>query len=708
MKKTYQVIGMSCVICKANVERCLNNLEYVNSAIVSLMDNEVLIDYDETKISFKELFKAVKDEGYELVNITNNKVSFSFIKLLISIVLTIILMSISMLNMDNPINTIYTQAILAFIIIFLNIKFYQSGFKTLFRLKPNMDSLVSLSSLISYIYSIYASSKILNMNNSYHLYFETSAMVLTIVSLGKYIEDKNKKKTTKFIRGLSTLIPMQANLYKDNIITIIPIEQVKKGDHLLIKQGESIPQDGIIIKGITNIDESLITGEANYVNKTINDQVIGGTVNIDGEIIIEVNKISNQTTLSKIVSLTKKATMSKLPIERLTDKIANYFVFAVIAISIITFVVWYFSSNNLELSLNFSLSVLVISCPCALGLATPAAIASSCSNANANGILIKNPVVLEIAHKIKNIVLDKTGTITNNKLDIIKTIKYDEQFERVIASIEANSNHPIANTIKQVYTDSSIAFDSIQIIESKGIKATLNDDIYLAGNYDLISSQNINLDKENQFAIENECSMIAVSKNTKLLGVIYLKDQIRQTSFKAIANLLDKKINVVIASGDKENIVKKVAEELNITRYYGSIKPTDKQNIINELKKDGITCMVGDGINDAASLSSADISISLASSVDIANESSDISLLNDDLNDINYLIKLSKFTMKIITENLFWALFYNSLFIPLAAGLFYNKYQLMLNPMMGSLAMSMSSIVVIINALRIVKLKKEK
>ena len=701
MEKTYTVNGMTCVICKANVEKCLNGIDGVNSAIVSLMDNEVLIDFDESKVNEQLLASSLKQEGYELV-ISKTKIDITLVKLFISIILTIVLMYFSIVSMNNPTSTMYLQALFALIIIIINLNYYKSGFKALFNLKPNMDSLVSISSFVAYLYSLYAMYDVVN----YHLYFETSAMVLVIVSIGKYIEDKNKKKTTKFIRGLSTLIPMQANLIKDNEIIITPIEDIKKGDHLLIKVGDSIPQDGIVIEGISTVDESLITGESIPSNKIKGSSVIGGTINIDGELIIEVNKVSSQTTLSKIVSLTKKATMSKIPIERVADRIAKYFVYIVLSISLLTFIFWIISTKDIELSLNFALSVLVISCPCALGLATPSAIAMACNTSSKNGVLIKNPEILEIAHKIKNIILDKTGTLTENKLEIIKAIEYKDDFNKVIASLEANSSHPIGKAIKEVYKDKSLIFDSITQVSGEGIIGKFNNDEYYAGNETLLSKHNIKLEKEIGFALTNNYSYIGVGKNDELLGIIYLQDKIKKQSYKAIENLNNRKINLIMATGDNEIVAKNVSDILNIKEYVSNVKPQDKQNIVLDYKTRGITAMVGDGVNDAVALSSADIAITLADGTDIANASSDVSLITNDINDINFLIDLSNKTMKVIKQNLYWALAYNSIFIPLAAGLFYQNYGLKLNPMIGSITMSISSIVVILNALRISKMRR--
>jgi len=706
MENTYEVKGMTCVICKSNVEKSLNQLEGVNSAIVSLMDNEVLVDFDENKVNELTFAKALKEEGYELLINKKNKVNEDLLVIVISIILMIILMIISMSSMHNPIHTMGYQFVLALIIIFINKRYYYSGLRSLIRLKPNMDSLVALSSTISFIYSIYACIKI-NQGINYHLYFETSAMIPLIVSLGKYIEAKNKKKTTKFIRGLSTLIPMQANKLVDGEIVVTPIEQIKKNDIIIIKAGETIPQDGIVLEGNSSADESMITGEALPCIKSKDSEVIGGTINLDGTLKVQVSKNSNQTTLSKIVSLSKQATMVKLPIERFADKVSSYFVFIVLAISLITFIIWLIYSKDLELSLNFALSVLVISCPCALGLATPSAIAVACNVASKNGLLIKNPEVLEIAYKLKCIILDKTGTLTNNNLQIVKEEKYDQEFIEVLSSLEKNSNHPIAKTINNKYEQASLTFDSIEEIAGEGIIGTINNTKYYAGNKVLLERFNIKLDKEIKFASDNNYSYIGVGKDNKLLGIIYLADSIKESSISATKKLLNKNIDLVIASGDNEIVVKDIAYKLNIKEYQANVKPQDKQTLVKEKQNKGLVGMVGDGINDAVALSSSDVSFSLSEGTDIANASSDISLLDNDLNGIVFLIDLSNKTMKIIKQNLFWALFYNAIFVPVAAGVLYMPFNLALNPMIGAFTMSLSSIIVITNALRIRKMKKE-
>lgn len=702
IEKTYVVEGMSCVICKGNVERALSNIDGVKDVKVNLLENEAIINYDENKVNEQILYKAIKDAGYNLLLDVKKDFNKDKLLLIISIILVSVLMYISMFL--DTYRTKYIQLVLSLIIIILNKNIYSSGFKALIKLNPNMDSLVFLSSFISFLYSLYGTYKLAN-NQDYHLYFETAAMVLVIVKIGKYIEKNTKAKLVKVVRGLSTLIPMQANLLDEDIMKVIPSNELKKNNVVRVYPGESIPQDGLIIRGTTSINESMITGESLSVNKSVNDEVIGGTINETGTIDVKITKFSNMTILSNIINLTKKASMTKIPIERLADKLSKYFVFSVIAISFITFLIWIITSKDLELSINFALSVLVISCPCALGLATPAAIAVASSKSAKEGILIKKPEVLEIIPKAKTIIFDKTGTLTKNKLEVIKIKEYDKDFINVLSSLEKTSNHPIAKSIIEKYPNGNLTFKTSEYIPGGGIKATLSDNIYLAGNSELIK----NIDKEDiEYAANNNYSYIAISKNDKVLGLVYLIDQIRNSSKKAILNLKKRNINPIMCTGDNYIAAKKVSEYLGIDDFKANVKPNDKNELVTISKEKGITMMVGDGVNDAIALSNADVSFTISEASDIASASSDIVLMKSDLNDISFTYDLSSKTIKVIKENLLWALGYNALFIPIAAGLFYNSFNLKLNPMIGSVSMLVSSLFVLFNALRINTIKKEK
>ena len=700
MEKIYEVEGMTCVICKANVEKALNKCIGVNKANVNLLENEVFVDFDENKINELDLKKAVDKAGYKLLLSKEKKTDKEKIKLVLSIISCILLMYFSMYSKND---TSFIQLFLCLFVLIINKHFFISGFKTLFSLSPNMDSLVSLSSAVSFIYSLFALYKIKNGDNFYNLYFETSAMVLTIVAFGKYIEKNTKAKTGKIIRGLSALIPMEAHVLKEDKEEVIPIDDLKKNDIIIIRPGDSVPRDATIISGTSSFDESMITGESLPVTKTIDDEIIGGVININGTIKARVNKRSNMTVLANIINLTKKASNEKIPIERFADKISKYFVFSVIGISLLTLIIWLIVSKDIELSLNFALSVLVISCPCALGLATPAAIAVACGKGASKGILIKKPEILEVMGNIKTIIFDKTGTLTKNHLNVVETKILSDEFINALSSIEKSQNHPIAWAIINKYPDGNLTFDSVEFIAGEGIKAIKENDIYLLGNDKLLDIKEEYVD----YARLNNYSYIALSKNNHLLGIVYLTDVLRDTSIKAIENLKKRNIKPIMCTGDNKIAAKKISKLLKIDEYLSEVKPDDKNNLVLKEKKCGKVTMVGDGVNDSIALSSADVSISIKSSSDIASASSDVILMKNDLNDISFLYDLSKKTIRIIKENLIWALGYNAICIPIAAGVFYNSFNLKLNPMIGASAMWISSAFVLANALRINTIKKE-
>ena len=707
MEKTYEVKGMTCVICKGNVERALKNTNGVLDCKINLLENEALVTFDEQIASEEKMAKAVSDAGYELIIHKNNEIDKDKIIMIVSTILVLILMYFSMGHMFGihiPAYGKYIQLILCTIVMILNFHYYRSGFRSLFNLNPNMDSLVSLSSMVSFIYSLYV---LFTNNTKYHLYFETAAMILVIVSIGKYIEGSNKKKAAKTIRGLATLIPMQANLIKDEEVVIIPIDDLKKNDIVLVRPGESIPQDGIVISGVSQVDESMITGESLPQNKNIDDEVIGGTVNLSGQIKVRISRNAAQTTLSKIISLTKQATMAKIPVERFADKVSNYFVFSVIAISILTFVIWMIASKDLEKSLNFALSVLVISCPCALGLATPAAVMVATGNAARNGVLIKNPEILEVAGDLKYVILDKTGTLTKNKLEIIDVKEYDELFLEVLSSLEKSSDHPIAKAITEAYPEGNMSFDQLEQLSGLGLLAKKGEDTFFAGNRKLAEKYTTLNEDDIKQAEENNYSFICVGKNDKLLGMVYVADVLKDTSINAIASLKKRGITPIMCTGDNDVTARSIARKLNIDEYLSSVTPQDKNRLVSEKKEEGKVAMVGDGVNDAIALSSADVSFSVANGTDIAYATSDIVLMSNSILDVSFMVDLARKTMKIIRQNLFWALFYNAFFIPLAAGALYKPLGLSLNPMIGAMTMSVSSIFVLTNALRINKVKKE-
>lgn len=696
MNTIYKVDGMSCIICKNTVEKTLNKIDGVNKASVNLLDNEVLIDYDENKVPYKLLEQEIKKAGYTLSK-KKNENKTNLIKLIFSIILSILLMSFMFTQMSQTI--IYIEILISVIVVILNFNIIKSGISALVHLNPNMNSLVTISALSAFIYSII---NIFIFKNE-KMYFETTTMVLTIVSIGKYIEKGTKSKATSILRGLSTLIPMEANLKDGDSIKTIPISELKKGNTVLIKAGDSIPQDGEIIKGNALVNESMINGESLPIYKKEKDTVIGGSVLMDGTIEVLITSVASNTILSNIISETKSSLTKKIKIEKLADLLSKYFVYGVLIISIITFIIWYLSTKNFELSINFSLSVMLISCPCALGLATPAAIYVASSNASKNGILIKNPEVLEILYKTKYIVFDKTGTITENKLHIENEEIFSYEFIDIICSLESYSNHPIAKTITTHYNYKNIEFDKVEELKGEGVQAYKNNSLYYVSNIKNLKEKGITIKPK-----YNEASLIiGLIKDHSLLGLIYLNDVLRDSSIDAINNLKERNIDLTLATGDSHESVAHLDQNLRFNAFISESKPENKNEIINSYKEKGITMMVGDGINDAIALSNANISISVKDASDIASATSDIVLINNDLNSISYLIDLSKKTMRIIKQNLLWALFYNAIFIPLAAGLLYNEFKVALTPIIGTITMSISSIIVLMNALRINKVKKE-
>lgn len=716
MKKNYEVKGMSCAICKNTIEKNLGKLDAVNNCSINLLENTMTIEYDEEKLPENELASTIKDLGYELVTEqTNPKIDNQKVKFILSLILIIVLMYFSMGHMlslpmpvHNPLILALIQLAITLVIYGLNFHYFKSGILSLFHLNPNMDALVALSTSVSLLYSLWATYKLSLGDASFHLYYETGAMILVIVSIGKYIEGENKKKTTKTIRALATLRPMNARVIKGNEAISVPIDEVQIKDILLVKAGESIPQDGIITKGYSLVDEAMITGESLPVEKTVGSPVIGGTINLNGTIEVEVTSSNQDSVLNKIIELTKQATQKKIPIERFADRVSSFFVPGVLIISIITFIAWFITSKDLELSLNFALSVLVISCPCALGLATPSAIMVATGLSAANGILIKNPGILEIAGNIQDVILDKTGTITENKVKIVAEQIYDDSLKDIIGALEAKSNHPIARAILAKYPDNNQGFETFEEVSGRGIVAKEANHQYFAGNEQWMLENGVQIKAQDiDKAKTNNWSFIAVAKDNKLLGLIYLADVIKESSKNAIKELKSNGVHVTMCTGDNQITAKKIAETVGIDDYIAEIKPENKYQVVEAKKQSGITAMVGDGINDAIALSSADVSFAIADGSDIAYASSDVILIKNDLSDIPYLIAISKKTMRIIKQNLFWALFYNAIFIPLAAGVFYNAFGLALNPMIGALTMSVSSIVVLSNALRIRKVKKK-
>ena len=748
MNKKFSVTGMTCSACSASVEKAVKKLEGINSVSVNLLTNSMVVDYNEEAIDENNIIQAVTSAGYGASVFSKNKNEIKVSdkmrvedeikemkkRLIISFAFLIPLMYISMGHMmglplpsflsglENAISYGMTQFLLALVIVYVNRKYYQVGFKTLFKGSPNMDTLIAIGSSAAMVYGIFAIYRMgyglgiqdFELVEKYHmdLYFESAAMILALITLGKYLEKKSKGKTSEAITKLMDLAPKTATILRNNKEVIVPIEEVLKDDIVIVKPGESIPVDGVIIEGSSSIDQSAITGESIPVEKNIGDKVIAATINKNGYFKFKAEKVGDDTTLAQIISLVEDASSSKAPIAKLADKISGVFVPIVISISIISTIVWLLVGKSFEFSLSIGIAVLVISCPCALGLATPVAIMVGTGKGAENGILIKSAEALETAHKIQTVVLDKTGTITEGKpkvTDIVVNSNINKnELLKIAASIEKPSEHPLADAIVEKAKKENITLldvDNFISITGKGIKAEINNKIYYAGNLSLMKENNIDYSKFekviNDLAKKGK-TPLCFSDDSILLGVIAVADTIKPTSKKAIEEFKNMGINIVMLTGDNKNTAEAIRKELNIDKVIAEVLPQDKEKEVRKIQESGKkVAMIGDGINDAPALARADVGIAIGAGTDIAIESADIVLMKSDLLDGVTTIKLSKAVIKNIKENLFWAFFYNAIGIPLAAGVFYNILGWKLNPMFGAFAMSLSSVCVVSNALRL-------
>ena len=742
IRKKFSVSGMTCSSCSAHVEHDVSLVEGVNHVEVSLMTNSMIVEYDEERVDEDKIIKAVENGGYSAsiyvkdrkLNNDNKKEEKNKLKKLIaSIILMLILMYFSMGPMIGlPLPLIfenhqyaYLNGLIQFIflipIIILNKHYFINGLKRLFKFSPNMDSLIALGSGASLVYGIFALIMIIigiqtqNMAliERYHmeLYFESAGMILTLVSLGKYFENRSKRKTTQAITKLLDLTPKMALLLKDNIEVEINVDDIKVGDVLIVKPGTSIPIDGKVIEGMSSVDESTLTGESMPVLKKIGSLVKSGTTNING--ILKIEATCESTTLQKIIDLVDVASNSKAPIARLADKISLYFVPAVIGIAIVTFIVWILISHDFEFSLARAISILVISCPCALGLATPVAIMVGTYKAVNYGILIKSGESLETLHKVNTIILDKTGTITYGKPHVTDITTYhidEEELLKIAYSLEKNSEHPLSYSINQLAISKEITSYEVKHFENilgKGIKGVIHDQEYFIGNTSLIN-QEYDLKRYQELSNRGK-TVIFVFTNREVLGMIALKDEVKPSTIDAIEMFKKLEVETIMLTGDNEDTAKVIAEECGITKVIAKVLPEQKAKVVEEVKASGkIVAMVGDGINDSVALTMANVGIAMGSGTDVAIESAEVVLMKDDLSEVATAIQLSKKVIANIKINLFWAFFYNILFIPIAAGVLYAPFHITLSPMICALAMSLSSICVVLNALRINNFKKEK
>lgn len=749
MTQKFSVTGMTCSSCSAHVEKAVRKLPGVEQVNVNLLSNSMTVDYTEEQVDSPTIIQAVVDAGYgaslfvkaaekrpaaQPVDTVQEQLTSMKNRLIISFAFFIPLMYISMGHMaglplpsfltghQNAIAFAMTQFLLTLPVMYVNRKYYQVGFKTLFRGSPNMDSLIAIGSIAAVVYGIFAIYRIgyglgvgdMDLVARYHmdLYFESAATILTLITLGKYLETRSKGKTSEAIAKLMDLAPKTATVLRDGNEVEIPVEDVAIGDIVVVRPGQSIPVDGVITEGNSSVDQSALTGESIPVEKNPGDKVIAATINKSGYFRFEAQKVGDDTTLAQIIQLVEEAGNSKAPIARLADKISGVFVPIVIGIAILSTIVWLLLGHPFEFALSIGIAVLVISCPCALGLATPVAIMVGTGKGAENGILIKSAEALETAHNIKTVVLDKTGTITAGKpvvTDIVPNKNSSSSYLlQVAATLEKPSEHPLADAIVEKANQLGLTFletTDFKAISGRGISAQIGGKVCLAGNLAFMEENSIStseLSAQSDTLANNGKTPLYFAEDGKLIGLIAVADVVKPTSRNAIHELEQMGIEVVMLTGDNRKTAETIQRQLGISRIVAEVLPQDKEREVRAIQESGkVVAMVGDGINDAPALVRADVGIAIGAGTDVAIESADIVLMKSDLMDVVTAIQLSKAVIRNIKMNLFWAFFYNSIGIPLAAGVFYSVLNWKLNPMFAAAAMSLSSVCVVTNALRL-------
>lgn len=737
MKQKFSISGMTCSACSSRIQATVSSLAGVNEANVNLLSNTMDVDFNSEETSCEEIIKSVENAGYgasiykrESSQLRKNTGELKSMKkrLILSFAFLLPLMYLSMAHMigyklpgifNNMLVMAVSQLILTLPIMIVNKKYYQVGFKTLFHFSPNMDSLIAIGSASAFLYGIFAivMMTIGTINGDEHilhqygmnLYFESAGMILALITLGKFLEAKSKGKTSDAINKLIDLSPQEATILIDGEEKTIKTEELTQGDIIVIKPGERIPVDGTIIKGKTSVDQSAITGESIPIEKEIDDPVVSASINLNGNIHVKCEKVGEDTTLAKIISLVENAANSKAPIAKLADKISGIFVPVVILIAFVAAVAWLLMGAGFEFALDIGISVLVISCPCALGLATPVAIMVGTGKGAENGILIKSAQALEHAHKINTIVLDKTGTITVGKPEVTDIISKNEELLLSISfAMEAKSEHPLAQSIVNYCQSQNIklieAEDFISV-SGRGVFGTINGEKYFSGNAKMMTENMIEANEyfeKGERLAENGKTPLYFANETEIIGIIAVADTIKSSSVNAVSNFKKMGINVYMVTGDNERTANAIKKQVGIDNVIADVLPQDKEKIVSSLQEKGdFVAMVGDGINDAPALARADVGIAIGAGTDIAIESADFVLIKNSLLDVVSAIQLSNSVMKNIKMNLFWAFFYNIIGIPLAAGVFYGILGWKLNPMFGAAAMSLSSVSVVLNALRL-------
>ncbi|NLK02836.1 MAG: copper-translocating P-type ATPase [Clostridiales bacterium] len=741
VQRTLKIEGMTCASCAKSVERVTRKLEGVVGADVNLATEKLTINYQPSKIRVSDIMKAIEKAGYrssseeELVDTDRDskaeEIRSLWLRFLISLIATLPLLYISMGHMMglslpkfidpmiNPGTFAIGQLILTIPVVIAGYRYYIVGFKTLFKGSPNMDSLIAIGTSAAVIYGIYAIIKILQGDTAYamELYFESAAVILTLITLGKYFETVSKGKTSEAIKKLMGLAPKTATIIRNDHETEIPIDEVEVGDIIVVRPGEKMPVDGIVVKGTTSVDESMLTGESIPVEKNTGDNIIGASINKNGSIQYRATKVGKDTALAQIIKLVEDAQGSKAPIAKLADVISGYFVPIVIALAVLAGLGWFIiGGESATFALTIFISVLVIACPCALGLATPTAIMVGTGKGAEHGVLIKSGEALEVAHRIDTLVFDKTGTITEGKprvTDIYTVEGITKEMLLVLsASAEKGSEHPLGEAIvnyaneKGLTTKQALDFKAIP---GHGIEVTIDGMHVLLGNRKLMADRDVSLNKleevSDRLANEGKTPMyIAIDNN--IAGIIAVADTVKDTSKKAIENLHKMGIKVAMITGDNRRTADAIAKQVGIDRVLSEVLPEDKANEIQKLQSEGNkVAMVGDGINDAPALARADIGIAIGSGTDVAMESADIVLMRSDLMDVVTSIQLSRSTIRNIKENLFWAFAYNTIGIPIAMGILHIFGGPLLNPMIAGAAMSLSSVSVVTNALRLKRFK---
>lgn len=752
MKEKFDVTGMTCSACSSRVEKCVSKLEGVNEVSVNLLTNSMQVEFNDAVIQEQGIIDAVVHAGYgasvqgkkkasdtreslkeNKKNPVQEHMEYMKKRTIWSFIFLIPLMYVSMGHMIglplpgflhgtvNAVGFAMTQFLLCIPVIYINRAYYTKGFSTLLHGAPNMDTLIAVGSAASLVYGVFAIYRMgyglgvqdMDLVNRYlhDLYFESAVMILALINIGKYLEARSKGKTSEAINKLMDMAPKTAFVERNGTVVEIPAEEIQIGDILQVKPGSSVPADGVVLEGVTSIDEAAITGESIPVQKVPGDSVIAATMNKAGFFRMKASKVGDDTTFSQIIRLVEDASASKAPIAKIADKIAGVFVPIVMTIALITAVVWLLAGAEFEFALSCAISVLVISCPCALGLATPVAIMVGTGKGAENGILIKSGEALEVTHNIQSVVLDKTGTITQGKPAVtdIHGVKTDsKELLKIAAAMEKKSEHPLAEAVLAKAEEEKISLpeaSEFSAVAGIGIEAVIEGKKYYAGNLRLMKEKGIDCtgikDYLETLTGEGKTPLLFADEK-ELLGVVGAADIVKSTSAQAIRELKKMGIQVIMLTGDNERTAKAIQRQLDIDTVIAEVLPQDKEREVAKLQENGQkVAMVGDGINDAPALARADVGIAIGAGTDVAIESADIVLMKNDLLDVVTAISLSKAVIRNIKENLFWAFFYNVCGIPLAAGVFYTALGLKLSPMFGAAAMSLSSLFVVSNALRL-------